>query len=248
MFMAKQDGYQNRFYRQWVKTEDFAKTRIVIEETDVLILGRDRIDSEFARDKIKDLRQDIKDYIVRDKRFAVSLKPVPVELTAPAVVRLMAEAAHLANVGPMAAVAGSIAQMLSEELLKKGYREIIVENGGDIFLTRQERVRSIAVFVGDSKFSGRLNLSIKPSQTPCGVCASSGTFGHSLSFGKADSVVIVAKNAALADAAATAVCNLIKSRDDFNKAVEFAKDIPGIFGVLIILDDEFASWGKIEIS
>ena len=247
MFMAKKDGYQNRFYRQWVKTGKLVKTRIVIEETDLLILSKDRVDSEFAKEKIKNLRQDIKDYIVKDKRSALSLKPIPVELTAAPVIRMMAEAAYLANVGPMAAVAGSIAQLLAEELLKKGHREIIIENGGDIFLTEQEKDRLIAVFAGDSKFSDRLNLLIKTSQTPCGVCTSSGTFGHSLSFGNADSIVVVAKNASIADAVATATCNLVKTKDDFNKAVGFAKDISGIFGVLIILDNELASWGEVEI-
>jgi hypothetical protein len=246
--MVKQDRYQKRFYRQWIKADDLVETRIVIKETDLLILSKDRVDSKFAKEKIKNLRQDIKDYIAKDKRFAVSLKPIPVELNALPIIRLMAEAATLANVGPMAAVAGSIAQLLAEELIKKGYREIIIENGGDIFLAKQERDRSVAVFAGNSKFSGRFNLLIKPSQTPCGVCTSSGTFGHSLSFGNADSVVIVAKHAALADAVATATCNLVKSQDDFNKAVEFVKNISGVSGVLIILDDKFASWGEIEIN
>lgn len=243
----KQDKYQKRFYRQWSRTDELIKTHIVIEETDLLILSKTQIDSKFTEEKVKNLRQAIKDYIAKDRRYAVSLKPISVELNASPIIKLMAQAGNLSGVGPMASVAGSIAELLAEELLKKGYREIIIENGGDIFLTKQKKNRSIAVFAGKSRFSGKLNLLIKPSQTPCGVCTSSGTFGHSLSFGNADSVVILAKNAALADAVATATCNIVKSKDDFNRAIGFAKSISGVFGALIILKDFLATWGEIEI-
>ena len=142
---------------------------------------------------------------------------------------------------------GGIAQVLAQSLTDKGYRQIIIENGGDLYLSRQKRKRVIGVFAGSSKFSRRIALEIKPSQTPCGICASSASFGHSLSFGEADCAVILAKDAALADAAATAVCNLIKSTDNFKHGIEFSKKIPGIFGVLIVLGNSLASWGDIQI-
>lgn len=239
--------YENRFYRQWIKTDDLIKTYISIDETDLLILSRNRLDLKFIRERISRLRQDIKDYITKNRRFAVSLRPVAVELNAPPIVKLMAQSSNYANVGPMATVAGSIAQLITQDLLNKGCSELIIENGGDIFLTKQKRERLVAIFAGGSKFSGKLSLLIKPAQTPCGICTSSATFGHSLSFGNADSVVILAKDAAVADAVATATCNLVKSISDFRKAIEFARKILGVFGILIILDNNFASWGKIEI-
>ena len=159
----------------------------------------------------------------------------------------MAQAGKACNVGPMAAVAGGIAQLLANDLKRCGALELIIENGGDIFLSKQKKDRLISVFAGDSKFSAKLNLLIDPSQTPCGVCASSATFGHSLSFGNADSVVILARDAALADSAATATCNLVKSRNDFKKAINFAKNIRGIFGAVIILGDNLATWGDVQI-
>ncbi|MFH1678685.1 MAG: UPF0280 family protein [Candidatus Omnitrophota bacterium] len=237
-----------RFYRNWVKTKEFKKAHIVIEETDILFLSKKKLDLKFVNEKIYCLRQDIKNYIAIDKRFAVSLKPIAVELNAPPIIRLMGEAAHLANVGPMAAVAGAVAQLLAGDLLRRGYNEIIIENGGDIFLSKQRNDRFISIFAGGSKLSGKVILRIKAGQTPCGVCASSATFGHSLSFGNADSVVSLAKNAALADAVATAVCNLVRTSDDFDKAIKFAGKIAGVFGVLIILDDKLASWGAVEIN
>lgn len=239
---------EERWYRQWVKTGNLIKTHIAVEETDLFILSPTRLDSKFIRERIYCLRQDIKDYISKDRRFAVSLKPLVVELNAAPIIKLMAEASRVANVGPMAAVAGSIAQLLAEDLLNKGYSEVIIENGGDIFLSKQKKNRLVAIFSGEPKFSGKINLLIKPIRTPCGICTSSATFGHSISFGNADSAVILAKDAALADAVATASCNLVRTRDDLKKAIKFAKSISGVLGVLIILGDNLASWGEIKIN
>ena len=236
-----------RFYRQWVNTKDLIKIHIDIEETDLLILSKTPLDLNLLERTVRHLRQDIKDYIAKDRRFADSLKPISIQLGSAAIIRLMADAASKANVGPMAAVAGGISQLLAEELAKQGYKELIIENGGDIFMSKQTRSRGVAIFAGGSRFSGKLILQVDPQQTPCGICTSSATFGHSLSFGKADSVVILAKDAALADAVATATCNSIHSAADFKNAIEFASDITGVFGTLIILNDNLASWGDIQI-
>ena len=238
---------KNRFYRQWVKSEDLIKTHISVEETDLEILSAKPLDRAWLKQRILSYRQDIQAYIAKDKRFLTALKPIAIELGAPRIIKQMAKASKIVNVGPMAAVAGSIAQILAKDLLNQGCSELIVENGGDIFLSTQKKDRLVAVFAGDSKFSGKLALLIRPTQTPCGICTSSATFGHSLSFGNADSVVILARDAALADAVATATCNLVTSSNDFDKAIQFAKKISRIFGVLIILNNKLASWGKIEI-
>jgi hypothetical protein len=89
---------------------------------------------------------------------------------------------------------------------------------------------------------------IKPSARARGICASSGTVGHSLSFGKADAVIIVASNAALADAVATATANRVNTKDDFAAACGFARTVRGVSGMLIIVKSDILSWGEIELA
>lgn len=242
----KSPAYQKRSYRDWVQEKDLIKTVLTVRETDLQILSDKPLDLAAAREKIGQLRGDIESYIQKDRRFLTSLKPIPVELRAKPVVRSMAKAAYLANVGPMAAVAGAIAQHLGKYLLSNGVKEVIIENGGDIFL-KTKKTRYVSIYAGKSRaLNNKLFLKIKPQASGLGICASSGTVGHSLSFGKADALVIIAKNTAVADAAATACANLVKSRADFAKAIELAKKIKGITGIIIIINNNIACWGKIE--
>ena len=222
-------------------------THIVVKETDLQILTDRPIDVKFVTERIRLYRWQIENYISKDRRFNTSLKPISVELGAPAVVKEMSKAAKIVNVGPMAAVAGAIAQAVGSDLLKEGYGEVIVENGGDIFLKVKE-TRSVGIYANKNNIFNNLSLKIRPSDTPLGICASSGRVGHSLSFGNADSVIVLAKNAGLADAAATATGNLVKSAQDFKKALAFIQSIKGIKGCVIILKNNLASRGKIEFS
>lgn len=242
----KTTKYQPRFYRGWVKAKDLYSTDIVLKETDLQILTDKHLDNNFVIERIKSYRYEIENYINKDKRFLSSLRPIPVEVNAPLIIREMGNAAWRANVGPMAAVAGAVAQSLGKDLLKKGYKQVIVENGGDIFL-KSTRVRAIAIYAGKSNRWNRLKLKIRPKDTPIGIATSSGTIGHSLSFGLADSVVILSNNAALADSVATAAGNLVKSKQDLAKAIDFARSIKGISGAVIILGKELATWGRIEL-
>jgi hypothetical protein len=132
---------------------------------------------------------------------------------------------------------------VGRELLKKS-REVIVENGGDIFLSTKKG-RLVAVFAGDSPLSGRIALKISPGEV--GVCTSSGTVGHSLSFGKADAVVVVSPDTLLADAAATALGNRVRSEEDIKKALHFAQEIPGIKGVVVVKGEKLGAWGEVEL-
>jgi hypothetical protein len=168
-----------------------------------------------------------------------------VELNAPAIVKEMADQSRKANVGPMAAVAGAIAKYLGKDLLRKRCQEVIIENGGDIFLKVSNPVK-VGLYAGRSGLSGKLSLRIKPQDTPLGICASSGSVGHSLSFGRADSVIIIAKNCALADAVATAAANRINSKSDLPEAVAFARSIRGVKGAVAIIGNNLASWGRVE--
>ncbi|MCM8796915.1 MAG: UPF0280 family protein [Candidatus Omnitrophica bacterium] len=243
----KSARYQRRFYRDWIKKGELYLTHILAKETDVEILTNKAIDQQFAEERIQQYRLEIEHYITRDSRFLTSLKPINVEFNAPAIVKEMANQSRKVNVGPMASVAGAIAEFLGKDLLKHGYREVIVENGGDIFLKTQKS-RKVGFYAGRSKVWNRLGLKIMPKDTPLGICTSSGTIGHSLSFGSADSVVILSKSVTLADAVATATCNRVNSKSDLQKALDFAKSIAGVLGVVIIMKNNLVSWGKVEFA
>jgi hypothetical protein len=241
----KTDKYQKRFYRDWFSAGDLYLTRIMAKETDLEILSDKPVDKYFAEEKIRLYRWDIESYIDKDRRFLTALKPLTVALDAPRIVKEMSAQAKKANVGPMATVAGAIAEFLGKDLLKNGYKDVIVENGGDIFL-KTTRKRKIGIYSGRLKLWRGLELTIKPKDTPIGICTSSGTLGHSLSFGCADSVVILSRNTSLADAVATATCNRIRSRQDLQAALNFAKSITGVLGAIIIFKNNLISWGRVE--
>jgi len=243
----KTSKYRKRFYRDWVKSKDLHLARVSIKETDLQILTDKPVDGAFIKERINSYRHNIEDYIAKDRRFLTALKPLAVELNAPPIVKEMAKAARLANVGPMAAVAGAVAEFLGEDLLREGYKDIVIENGGDIFLVMRKACK-VGIYGGDSKLFKGASLKIKAEDTPMGICTSSGTIGHSLSFGLADSVTILSKNTSLADAVATATANRVKSKQDLQRAVDFAKSIKGILGVIIIIKNNLISWGKVEFT
>jgi hypothetical protein len=229
--------------------DDYGKyqLRISIKETDLQILADRPIDNAYVKERINVYRRDIEDYITRDGRFLTALKPLAVELYAPLIVKRMAKASGDAGVGPMAAVAGAIAEFLGRDLLRNGCKDIIIENGGDIFLSIR-RACKVAIYGGPSSLFKGLNLKIKAEDTPIGICTSSGTLGHSLSFGQADSVTILSKNASLADAVATAAANRIKSPKDLEKALDFARSIKGVSGITVIMKKRLMSWGRVQFA
>jgi hypothetical protein len=243
----KSNKYQRRFYRDWARPKDLYPARIIDKETDLEILTDKPPDPDFVKERVRFYRRQIESYISKDRRFLTSLKPLEVELNAALIVKEMSRQARKAGVGPMATVAGAIASFLGKDLLTKGCKEVIIENGGDIFLATR-KTRNIGIYAGKSKLWKGLMLKIRPQDTPLGICTSSGTIGHSLSFGCADSVVILAKNASLADAAATATCNRVQSKADLEKALDFARSIKGIIGVVIIIKNNLIGWGKVSLS
>jgi len=243
----KSNKYQPRFYREWVKPCWLVSAKIIDKESDLSIYTDKKVNKDFVAGLLKRYRCQIEDYIVEDKDFLTTLVPLNVDRGAPSIVRRMSEASRLAKVGPMASVAGAISQFIGEDLIKAGFKEVIIENGGDIFINTSTK-REIAVFAGDSKLSGKIILQVNPEDSPMGVCTSSGTVGHSLSFGNADAAVIMACDAILADAVATATCNQVKKKEDINLAIEFAKNIKGVDGVAIVFDETLAIFGKFILS
>lgn len=241
----KSSRYMKRFYRDWSRAKDLYSAHVVAKETDLQIFTNKPLKPGFVEERIRAWRWDIENYINKDHRFLTALKPIPVEINASPIVKEMAEQSRRANVGPMSTVAGAISEFLGKDLLKSGYKDVIVENGGDIFL-KTRKTRKVGVYVGRSKLWNKLQLEIRPKDMPLGICTSSGTIGHSLSFGCADSVVILSKSAGLADSVATATANRINSKEDLQRALDFARAIKGISGVVIILKNNLLTWGKVE--
>ncbi len=239
----KTDRFQRRFYRDWVSAKNLFKANVNVKETDVTVLSDKPVDKDFIVKRITFYRSQIESYIAKDRRFLVNLKPLAVELNAPFIVKKMAAAARSAGVGPMAAVAGAIAQCLARDLLKTGVKDVIIENGGDIFL-KLSRPCVVSIYAGRSRIWKGLRIRISRQKNSIGVCTSSGTIGHSLSFGRAESVVILAKDAFLADAVATATANRVQNKDSLQPALEFARSIKGVLSAVIIFKNNLASFGK----
>lgn len=236
--------YEPRTYRHWVREDDLVAFNVTVRETDLYICAASNLRRKAHRSVLK-YRRMLEEYIERHPEFLTSLEPLSVGEGAPRIVRDMAGAASQAGVGPMAAVAGAIAEYVGRELLAYS-PEIIVENGGDIYL-KSLRQRTIGIYAGDSPLSGKIGLEIGADETPLGICTSSGTVGHSLSFGKADAVIVLAGSATLADAAATAIGNVVSTPADIQKGIERAQRIGGLRGVVIIKDDSLGVDGKVKL-
>lgn len=233
-----------RTYRRFVNDRIYSRYTVKISETDLYILTDSDL-RETAYHSALGYRAQIEEYIRYHPEFKTSLIPLPIDNLAPEIIKEMLEAAKTAGVGPMASVAGAIAEHVGKDLMAYS-PNVIVENGGDIFLNIKDDI-SIGIFAGDSPLSGRIALRVAAGETPLGVCTSSGTVGHSLSFGLADAVCIKSESAALADAAATSVGNLIRKKSDVKKGLDRAMAIKGVLGVLIVTGDTLAIQGSMEI-
>lgn len=237
-------SYEPRFYRSWSKDTDLVSFQVVDKQTDLYIRASANLERK-AKKVVAKYREMIGKYIEKNPVFVTTLEPFPFDNKAPVIIQKMVEWTTKVRVGPMASIAGTIAEFVGNELLEYS-DEIIVENGGDIFL-KTSKQRLIGIYAGDSPLSGKLALEINPQDTPCGVCTSSGTVGPSLSFGTADAVVIVSPSAGFADAVATAVGNRVKTVDDIPQTIEFAQQIDGLSGVVIIKGDKLGVWGKVKL-
>jgi uncharacterized protein len=237
--------YEHRTYRDYSASEGLVSFTVAVKDTDLFISAERKLEKE-ALDAAMQTRYILETYIQGRPEFQTSLAPLTDDPFAPPLVQAMLQAAAACNVGPMAAVAGAVADYVGAELLKHG-REVIVENGGDIFF-KISRPVTIGIFAGSSPLSERIGIKIGPSNDPFGICTSSGTVGPSLSFGTADAATIRANSAALADAAASAVGNAVKTADDIQKALDLGQSLGCIDGIIIIKDDKLGVWGNMELT
>ncbi len=243
--------FEERTYRTQFNSKRFKGFEVKYFETDLWIgVNPDSFQPEMekiALEKIKLLRDKFDKYIQAEPFFKKSLKPFnPTEIAPPEAIE-MAMAAEKAGIGPMSAVAGLFAREVGEEILRNFIvDEIVVENGGDIYVLLKDEL-VLSVFAGDSILSERIGLIIPPGKNKFGICTSAGTVGPSISYGKADAVVIICDDILLADAFATALGNKVKSPNDIEKVIKQSEKYPEILSLLIICEDKIGIRGDYEM-
>ncbi|MBN1276196.1 MAG: UPF0280 family protein [Deltaproteobacteria bacterium] len=238
------NAYEDRTYRQRVAARGLISFSVTVKETDLWVSAERDLKKE-TRDMVFDYRYQIETYIASHPEFATTLSPYANDPLAAPLIKEMIAATKDLNIGPMACVAGAIAQHVAFGLLKLT-GQVIVENGGDVFM-KLNRPATVSVFAGDSPLSEKFGIHIPEEKMPTGVCSSSGTVGHSLSLGVTDAACLTSHSALLADAAATALGNRVRRKRDLQEAAVWASQLEGITGGIIIAGDKMATWGDIEL-
>ena len=236
--------YKERAYRNLVDRDNLVSFRVAVKETDLFVHATKQLE-DVTKELVLKHRGYLEAYIHENPEFAKTLEPYCINGPAPIIIKEMAAAGEKTGVGPMAAVAGAIAEHVGKGLLSYT-DEVVVENGGDIFIKTDSPV-TVGIFAGQSPFSMHIGLRVDPMGKPVSICTSSGTIGHSLSLGKADAVCVISESGSLADAAATSIGNHVASKTDIQKAIGFGKNIDGVTGLVIIMGDRIGLYGKVEM-
>lgn len=235
--------YEERTYRSLINKGNLSSYNVRIAESDLFISSDTNLKSDALKSLIKH-RNSLETYIRDHPDFRTSLLPLPEDDFAPPIVRHMLRYAKSCGVGPMASVAGGVSEFVGYDLLLQT-DNIIIENGGDIFLKSNDKL-TVSVYAGESALSYKVNFTVKPEETPLGICTSSATVGPSLSFGKADAVCVISQSATLADAAASAIGNRVKSKNDIKSAMDYGIKIPGVRGIIIIMGNDMGAIGEVQ--
>ena len=225
---------------------DLVSFQLVIEETDLWVAAQEDLGAPMA-DHVRLLRGQIKTYAAVHPEFLTSLEPLEASPGAPEIIRRMCRAGTMTGVGPMAAVAGTLSQLLAEHFHERS-PDLMIENGGDTYLY-STRDRHIGILNMPDQ-AVRLCVPVAAGDFPCSFCASSATIGHSLSFGKADLVVVRSKDAALADAAATALANALTGALAMDAVLAQAQkwEPLGLDGVFTQCEGKIGVWGKMQLA
>jgi ApbE superfamily uncharacterized protein (UPF0280 family) len=238
-----------RTYRQQFSSRRFRSFQVSVKQTDLWVAVspgsyHPRLEQEVEQLVWRQRRQ-IELFIEQDPWFGTTLEPYLIHGSAPEIVLAMVKAGNRVGVGPMAAVAGALSEIVGNYL--SAYSdEVIVENGGDLFLHVIEPV-NVGIYAGNSPVSGKMAIRVKPCDTPAGICTSSGTVGPAYSKGRADAAVVISPSATLADAAATALGNMVSREADMKAALNFARRLEGIDGALLVCGEQIAVWGSVQL-
>ncbi len=235
--------YEERVYRAYCSNA-LHEYQTINQESDLSIYYNETIDRIDIL--LNDSRKIIEDHIEKEKVFLTTLLPLATHENDHDLIKHMKLSSAKCGVGPMASVAGAVAQQLANQLSPLN-SDLIIENGGDVFIKTSIK-RNILIHAGESKLSDVLSIEVDPEISPVGICTSSGKMGHSLSFGNSDAVVVVSQDILLADSAATAIANIIQSASDIEKGLSLARSIGNIIGTVIIIDNTIGVWGDITLN
>jgi len=235
--------HKERTYRSLINKDNLISYNVKIAESDLFISSDTNLVDSAEKSLLKH-RHSLETYIKNHPEFRTSLLPFPEDNLAPPIVRDMIARSKICGVGPMASVAGAVSEFVGYDLLDQT-ENLIIENGGDIFLRSINKL-TVAVYAGESTLSNKVNIVVKSEETPLGICTSSATVGPSLSFGIADAVCVISRSATLADAAASAIGNRIKTKKDIKPALDYGIKIPGVKGIVIISGNDMGAIGEVE--
>ncbi len=231
------------------------KTHFLERESDISIISDSKKAISLAKESFYFHRMNLEKYIVKDKNFLNSFSPVKVNSELQ-IINIMAKVAEVCDVGPMASVAGALADLMRKSMKNQDNKETItpfickialVENGGEISIDSEKSI-SVGLYAGENELNWNIGFLIRKEDCPIGIGTSSATIGHAISFGQADAVTIFAKNAALADAAATKIGNLVKGDDvekSINLGLDAVDDIEGVYGAFISRENKVGRAGKL---
>ena len=236
--------HQERTYRNLIDSPKLVPYRVVVKETDLMVYTGTKLIDE-TKELVLEQRGYVEAFIKSHPDFARALIPWQLDGPAPGIIVNMIKAGRNAGVGPMAAIAGAIAEQVGLGLLKLT-DQVIIENGGDVFIKSNSSV-TVGIFAGNSPLNLRFGIRLKSKSNPAAVCTSSGTIGHSLSLGKADAVCVVAASCSIADAAATSIGNLINSPADIESAISAGRRFEELSGIVVIVDEKVGMWGDLEV-
>ena len=221
-------------------------SQIDLDETHI------RLTTDLEKHELKryvySIRRDLKEYISRNPDFGLTMEPVDVDEDSSLIVKTMADASRVSEVGPMACVAGAISELSLKYLIDLKSRYSIVENGGDVALINDEKVLC-GIYSNNQILENNIAFEIRPRKKALGICTSSGKIGHSISFGDADSVSVISESPSIADGLATRIANDVageNSEDKVNSALETSERYREFFdAVLIISQHHVASIGRL---
>jgi len=236
--------HEDRTYRSLINKDNLTSYNVKIAESDLFISSDTNLADVALKSLIKH-RNSLEAYIKTHPKFRTSLLPLPEDNLAPPIIRDMLSKSKICGVGPMAAVAGAVSEFVGYDLINQT-ENLIIENGGDIFLKSKNNL-TVSVYAGVSPLSYKVNILVKPQDSPLGICTSSATIGPSLSFGKADAVCVISKSSTLADAAASAIGNKVKNKKDIKAALDYGIKIPGVKGIIIICGSDMGAIGEVEL-
>ncbi|MFX1573964.1 MAG: UPF0280 family protein [Promethearchaeota archaeon] len=231
------------------------KTHFIEKESDITIISELKSAILRAKSTFYFHRNNLERYIEKNNNFLTSFSPVKVKSSSK-IINLMAEVAFICDVGPMASVAGALADLMLVSMKNRESAKdddyipaniALVENGGEISIDSIKPMK-VGLFAGFNELNLNIGFLIEKKNCPLGIGTSSATIGHAISLGKADAVTIFAENAALADAAATKIGNIVKGNDieaSIKKGLDAVDDIYGVSGALISRENKVGQSGKL---